>query len=118
MTPANPSDKPGKRQTGRSEPTRTILLLAVIAVLAQALDLLSAVRMISTYGLHYELNPVARAIFVEWGPSGLTLIKLAAVAAGVLLVIQVARRGRLSLASSSLALVAIVGMFGFYTNLV
>ena len=93
-----------------------VLWLAILALVMQALDLFSAVRMISTYGLSYELNPLARAIVTAGGLSSLGAIKLIAVFGAVLLFVRVGRYGRVRLAAAALILAATVGAFGYYSN--
>lgn len=122
-SPAFPGSLPEPGATARVIPhtaLRTtpplILWLAALALVMQALDLVSAIRMISTHGLGYELNPVARAIISLGGLTGLSAIKIGAVIGGVLLFVWVGRYGRARLAAAALILAATVGAFGYYSN--
>lgn len=103
------------RNKRRVAPT-FILVLAIFALAMQGLDLISALRMIGSHGLSSELNPLARAIFMQGGPVGLTAIKMGVIVAAVWLFIRVAREGRVRLAAAALVLSALVGAFGYYSN--
>jgi len=93
-------------------------LVAAVAVALQCLDLLTGIRLMSMYGLDQEQNPIARTIFDMGGPLGLTILKLGVVLTGVLVLLLLARAGRPRLARNALALVALLGLLGFASNLV
>jgi hypothetical protein len=118
---------PGIRETGATtrvvahpSPLRAtppvVVWLAILALVTQALDLVSAIRMISTHGLRSELNPVAHAIIALGGLAGLSVVKLGVIVAAVLLFVWVGRYGRARLAAVALSLAAAVGAFGYYSN--
>src|SRR5207245_7947310 len=96
----------------------SIALLATLSLVLHALDLISGIRMMLTYGIEQEQNPIARAIFQMSGPLGLTAAKFGVVCSGVLVVFLVARAGRFRLARNALALIAILGLLGFSSNLI
>ena len=54
----------------------------------------------------------------EGGPLGLTILKLGVVLTGVLVLLLIAHAGRPRLARNALALVALLGLLGFASNLV
>jgi hypothetical protein len=82
----------------------------------QSLDLVSALHMIGSRGLGAELNPLARAIFNQGGQVGLLAVKVGAVVGAVLVILTVARQGRVRLAAYALFAAAMIGAFGFYSN--
>jgi hypothetical protein len=96
----------------------SIALLATLGVLLHALDLISGVRMMLTYGIELEQNPIARTIFQLSGPFGLTAVKFGVVVSGVVLLVLVARAGRARLARNALVLVVLLGLLGLSSNLV
>ena len=90
--------------------------LAAIALVLHALDLWTGVHGMQRYGLSFEQNPVARALFVTAGPAGVTAAKLGTVLAGVYVLIRIARRGQVRLAGSGLTVVALLGLLGTLSN--
>jgi hypothetical protein len=97
---------------------RSIALLAAGALVLHALDLITGIRMMLTYGIAQEQNPIARAIFQTIGPLGLATAKFSVVSSGVVLLVLIARAGRPRLARNSLLLVAAIGLLGVSSNLV
>jgi hypothetical protein len=95
-----------------------VLCLASLALILQALDLLSGIRMMLAYGVDLEQNPVARTIFQVGGPIGLTLVKLGVVTTGVVVLVILARVGRTRVARNALIAVSLLGLLGFASNLV
>jgi len=87
-------------------------------MLLQTADLASGIRMMLTYGVNLEQNPVARTIFQFGGPIALTLAKMSVVAAGVLVLVWLERAGRPWLARNALSVVGLLGLLGFASNLV
>ena len=96
----------------------SIGLLAAVGLLLHSLDLISGVRMMLTYGLDQEQNPIARTIFQLSGPLGLAAAKFGVLSVGVVLLVLVARAGRPRLARNALVLVALLGLLGFSSNLI
>src|SRR5919204_3799867 len=86
-----------------------IYLLALLVVVAHALDLATGLRMMLTYGVHLEQNPLARFIIVSSGPLGLIWVKLGVVLLGVLLFVRTAQLGRARLARNCLLFAIGVG---------
>jgi hypothetical protein len=82
-----------------------------------ALDLLTGIRLMLVLGIEQEQNPLARALFQFGGPLGLGAIKLGVVLAGVLLLVSIARAGRVRLARNALLVVALLGLLGVSSNL-
>jgi uncharacterized membrane protein len=95
-----------------------IAVLAGIALLMHALDLATGLRMMLTYGIQLEQNPLARYIMDTSGPIALVEVKLGVVLAGVLVFVKTAHHGRPRLARNCLLLAAGIGMLGFASNLV
>ncbi|MCA1644220.1 MAG: DUF5658 family protein [Chloroflexi bacterium] len=95
-----------------------LLSFASVAVALQTMDLLTGIRLMLVFGIDQEQNPITRSIFASGGPLGLMLAKLAVVLSGVLVLLLVARAGRPRLARNSLAVVALLGLLGFVSNLV
>ena len=95
-----------------------IMGLAVVALTLHAMDLLTGIRMIETYGLSPEQNPLARTLFALTGPAGLAAVKLSVVGSGVGALVWLARRGRPRLARNTLILVGMLGLLGFSSNLI
>jgi hypothetical protein len=56
-----------------------LALLAVLAVLMQVCDLVTATQMVLQQGPQAELNPLVRGVYVSLGPLGLWTLKLAPV---------------------------------------
>jgi len=96
----------------------SIGLIAAVGLLLHSLDLISGVRMMLTYGLDQEQNPIARTIFQLSGPLGLAAAKFGVLSVGVVLLVLVARAGRPRLARNALVLVALLGLLGFSSNLI
>jgi hypothetical protein len=96
----------------------SLALLAVLGLLLQSLDLISGLHMMLTYGTELEQNPIARTIFQLGGPFALTAAKFGVVFAGVGLFLLLARAGRPRLARNALVLVALLGLFGYSSNLI
>lgn len=95
-----------------------ITLLALLALLMHALDLLSGIRMMLLYGVQLEQNPLARLIMRDAGPLGVAGAKLGVVSIGVLLLVRTAQAGRPRLARNCLLLAAGIGLLGFASNFV
>jgi uncharacterized membrane protein len=95
-----------------------ILALAAFALFMHVLDLASGLRMMFTYGIALEQNPLARFVMTTSGPVVLVELKLGVVLAGVLLFVRTARAGRPRLARNCLLIAAAIGMLGFASNLV
>jgi uncharacterized membrane protein len=95
-----------------------ILALAAFALFMHVLDLASGLRMMLTYGIALEQNPLARFVMTTSGPVVLVELKLGVVLAGVLLFVRTARAGRPRLARNCLLIAAAIGMLGFASNLV
>ena len=95
-----------------------IYLLATFAVFFHVLDLALGLRMMLTYGVHLEQNPLARFIMLSTGPGGLIALKLVVVLGGVLLFVRTAQLGRARLARNCLLFAVGVGMLGAASNLV
>jgi hypothetical protein len=89
-----------------------------MAIVLQTMDLLTGIRLMVLYGLDQEQNPIARTIFATSGPAGLMIVKLGVVLSGVLMLVLVAGAGRPRLARNALAVVALLGLLGFVSNLV
>jgi hypothetical protein len=100
--------------TGRT----AIYVLAALVIILHALDLATGLRMMLSYGIHLEQNPLARYIMTSSGPLGLIYVKLGVVLAGVLLFVRTAQLGRARLARNCLLFAASVGMLGAASNLV
>ncbi|MDQ3811646.1 MAG: DUF5658 family protein [Chloroflexota bacterium] len=92
--------------------------LAVVAIVAHVLDLVTGLDMMLVYGLHLEQNPLARHVMASLGPQGLIPLKLGVVVAGVLVLVRAAHRGRPRLARNCLVLAAAIGLLGMSSNLV
>lgn len=95
-----------------------IYLLALLVVVAHVLDLGTGLRMMLTYGVHLEQNPVVRFIILSSGPLGLIWVKLGVVLLGVLLFVRTAQLGRARLARNCLLFAIGVGLLGAASNLV
>jgi hypothetical protein len=95
-----------------------IYVLASLALLMQVLDLATGLRMMQTYGLDLEQNPLARFMMQNTGPIGLIELKLGVVLAGVLLLVRTAQVGRPRLARNCLLLAFGLGILGWTSNLV
>jgi hypothetical protein len=95
-----------------------VLVFAAMAIVLQTMDLLTGIRLMLVFGIDQEQNPIARTIFDTAGPLGLTIVKLAIVLSGVLVLLLLARAGRPRLARNALAMVALLGLLGFTSNLV
>lgn len=114
LVPPAPPEAPERR----SQTSGVILLIAAVAVAMQSLDLVTGIRLMLTYGIDQEQNPIARTIFEAGGPVGLTILKLGVVLSGVLVLVLLARAGRARLAGNTLVLIALLGLLGFASNLV
>jgi hypothetical protein len=97
---------------------RALTVLAATSILLHALDLLTGIRLMLVFGIDQELNPLARAIFQDLGPLGLTVLKLGVVLTGVLALLYLAHLGRPRLARNALLVVGLLGLLGFSSNLV
>jgi hypothetical protein len=95
-----------------------VYLLAAIAMILQELDLYTGTRMMERYGLAYEQNPFARALFATGGPILLEAAKLGVVLSITYLMLRFAKRGRVRLARNTLWFIAILGLLGLVSNLV
>jgi hypothetical protein len=109
------ASKPISNQTAS---TCVVWPAAAIAVILQALDLLSGIRMMLVNGVDLEQNPIARTIFMVGGPIGLTAAKFGVVGCAVVVLIMLARAGRPRLARNALIVAALLGILGFASNLV
>lgn len=92
--------------------------LAALTIILQAVDLATALSMMSLYGTSLEQNPIARAIVTTAGPMGLAVAKLGVALVGVLLLLTLARLGRTRLARNCLVLTALLGLVGAVSNAV
>ena len=117
-----PPDPEAKTSTAH-EPSRNhtlslniVAALAISAVWMHLLDLATALEMMERDGIHAETNPLARALFVHAGPSGLAVVKLGVVLCGVLLLMRLARTSRPYLAATALLFVVALGLIGFLSN--
>jgi len=95
-----------------------IYLLAALVLIVHVLDLATGLRMMLTYGVHLEQNPLARYIMSNSGPVGLIQVKLGVVRLGVFLFVRTAQLGRARLARNCLIFAAGVGVLGAVSNLV
>jgi hypothetical protein len=95
-----------------------IYTLAVLAVLAHALDLATGLRMMLAHGVELEQNPLARLVMRTSGPLGLVEMKLGIVLLGVVLFVRTAQAGRGRLARNCLVFAACVGLLGATSNLI
>jgi hypothetical protein len=93
-----------------------ILLLAPLALLAQVLDLLTALGMIVQCGIDAEVNPLIRAAVVGAGPAGAAGIKLGGATAAVAVLLGLAKVGRVRLARNCLLLALGIGLVGVLSN--
>jgi hypothetical protein len=97
----------------------TVLALAGLAMLVQALDLVTFLRVVTLYGLAMEVNPLARALFAHGGPAGLAAVKLmVAVVVPAVLACRAQVGPRPALARWALVATVAIGTFGFLSNLV
>ena len=95
-----------------------IAVLAALAIVVHALDLATGIRMMLTYGINLEQNPLARFIMSTSGPLGLAEVKLGIVLTGVLLFVRTAQLGRARLARNCLFTAMTIGLLGATSNLV
>jgi hypothetical protein len=95
-----------------------IMALAAFALFMHMLDLATGLRMMLTYGIALEQNPLVRIVMTTSGPLGLVQLKLGVVLVGVLLFVRTARAGRPRLARNCLLIAAAIGLLGFASNLV
>jgi hypothetical protein len=95
-----------------------IVALAAFATFMHVLDLATGLRMMLTYGIALEQNPLARFVMTTSGPIALVELKLGVVLAGMWLFVRTARNGRPRLARNCLLIAAGIGMLGFASNLV
>jgi hypothetical protein len=95
---------------------RALVALAGIAVVLQALDLITGVQMMATRGLVAELNPLAREAFAQGGALGAAALKFGAVGAGFGLFAALACQGHTRLAGACFAVSAGLGLVGVYSN--
>jgi hypothetical protein len=93
-----------------------IALLAALVLVAQALDLLTGLRMVLHYGIDAELNPLVRAILIGAGPAGAAAVKLGAATLAVALLLVLARTGRRQLARNCLLIAVDIGFVGALSN--
>ena len=107
----------GDGHDGHGPVPTAIVVLAILALIAQALDLVSAIRMVQQRGIASELNPLAHAIVRRWGPELLAAVKIGGVVGGVLVMMWVSRRGKVALAAAALVITAVLGLVGYYSNL-
>ena len=95
-----------------------IYVLAALAVVVHALDLATGLRMMLTYGISLEQNPLARFLMLNLGPLGLATMKLLVVVGGVLVFVKTARLGRARLARNCLLVAVAIGVLGAASNLI
>ena len=91
-------------------------MLGRLALLAQALDLLSSLRMVLEHGINAELNPLLRVILISAGPVGVAIVKLGLAAFVVSVLQHLAYVGRPRLARNSLLIAVNVGVIGALSN--
>lgn len=124
-TPRGPADVSGQSMVlvaaprpGRDAATgpMPIALLAVLALLAQTLDLLTGLRMVVRYGVNAELNPLLRAALASAGPEGAAAVKLGAATLAVMFFVALAHAGRTRLARNCLLLAVDIGLVGVLSN--
>ncbi len=97
----------------------TVLALAALAMVVQALDLVTFLRVVGFYGLAVEVNPLARALFTHGGPAALAIVKLAvAVVVPAVLAFRACAGPHPVLARRALVATVAIGTFGFLSNLV
>jgi hypothetical protein len=99
----------------RALPGRSIVLLAAVAS-AQLLDLVTFVPAVARVGIGAESNPLARSLYTLEGPLGPALLKAAAVAFMLLVILRVERRFP-SFALPSAAVLIGIGLLGAASNL-
>ena len=92
-----------------------MFLFAAVA-LAQVLDLLTFVPAVAKVGIEAESNPLARSLYALDGPLGPALLKAAAVAFMLLVLLRVERRFP-SFGVPSAALLVGIGLLGAGSNL-
>ena len=96
-----------------------MLALAILAALAQVLDLVTFLRVVSRHGVTVETNPVARALVALVGLVGLAGVKLLV---AILVPAALAYRARVGraprLATLALVTAIAIGLFGSHSNLV
>jgi hypothetical protein len=92
------------------------VVVAIVAATTQLFDLLTALGMLARHGDGAELNPLVRSVFLGFGAPGLTLLKVVALAA-ILLLVQLGYRGRPRLARNTLVLALAVGSMATVSNL-
>jgi hypothetical protein len=95
-----------------------IYVLATFALIVHSLDLATGVHMMMNYGVHLEINPLARVVMASAGPVGLVVLKVGVVSASVRLFVRFAQVGRPRLARNCLLFAVGVGVLGFASNMV
>jgi hypothetical protein len=95
-----------------------IYALAGLALVMHLFDPATGLRMMQTYGVELEQNPLARAVMYSVGPIGLVELKLSVVVTALWLFVSVARAGRPRLARNCLMIAAILGVLGWASNMV
>ena len=99
----------------RTIPNRNGAMFAAVAA-AQLLDLVTFVPAAARMGIGAERNPLAQMLYTSAGPLGPAILKAAAVAVMLLLLVRVARRFP-ACAVPSAALVAGIGLVGAASNI-
>jgi hypothetical protein len=89
---------------------------ASLGLILHALDLLTGIHGMETYGLAFEQNPLARFLFATYGPAGLTAAKLGTVIAATYVFVRMTRRGQVRVAGSGLVACALLGLLGVISN--
>ncbi|MBV9175172.1 MAG: hypothetical protein JOZ81_34385 [Chloroflexi bacterium] len=114
--PTDPGARPLHTASAVATSPLVIALLGRLALLAQALDLLSSLRMVLEHGINAELNPLLRVILVSAGPVGVAIVKLGLAAFVVSVLQHLAYVGRPRLARNSLLIAVNVGVIGALSN--
>jgi Domain of unknown function (DUF5658) len=97
-------------------PTIHVIILAVLAVVTQVLDFLTAMRMLLRHGASFEMNPLVRAAYLWLGPPGLAWFKMVPLLT-ILVLVFVALQGRPRAARNGLVLAVLVGSIAVLSNL-
>ena len=91
--------------------------LAALALVLQALDLLTAVQAMQQYGIAFEANPMLRALYASAGAPSVAAAKLGGVLVITYLLLRLGRRGQVGLAAGGLVAAGLVGLVGTLSNL-
>ncbi len=96
--------------------SKQLIPFALLAFLMQALDLLTALRMVVASGIQSEMNPLMREVLLTGGAGQLAALKITAVALSVGAILVLAYLGRTRLARICLLLAADLGALGVLSN--